>query len=100
MTFDLIGTIHKPTGVILTDSEGFEYPEMVAVQGYHVNVLPPLRDTTDEDGNIIEHPLKAHIVEVNTPSVVFGGRSDTVCLKFTDRDEWLSLGIEVIEETL
>ena len=100
MTYDLIGTISKPTGVTLTDSEGFEYPEMAAIDGYHVNVLPPLSDTTDEEGNVIVNPLKAYVVEVNTPSRVFGGRSDLVCLKFTDRDEWLALGIEKEEDEI
>ena len=97
MIYDTIGTIQKPTGVTLTDGEGFEYPEMVALDGYHVNVLPPMNDTTDEEGTVIVNPLKAFVVVVNTPSRVFGGRSDTVHLKFLNRAEWLSLGIEVEE---
>ena len=98
MIYDLIGTIQAPTGVILTDAEGFEYPEMVAVDGYHVNVLPPMNDTTDIEGTVIVNPLKAYVVEVNTPTRVFGGRSDMICLKFVNRDEWLSMNIEVEEE--
>ena len=98
ITFDTIGTIQKPTGVTLTDAEGFEYHEMVALDGYHVNVLPTLNDTTDEDGNLIVNPLKAYVVEVNTPTRVFGGRSDMICLKFASRAEWLSMNIEVEEE--
>lgn len=31
--------LHEPTGETLTDAEGFEYPEMTPVPGYHVNVL-------------------------------------------------------------
>lgn len=31
MIYDLIGTIYKPTGTMLKDSEGNDYPEMVAV---------------------------------------------------------------------
>ena len=100
MIYDLIGTIQKPTGVTLTDAEGFEYPEMVAIDGYHVNVLPPMNDTTDEEGTVIVNPLKAYVIEVNTPTRVFGGRSDMICLKFLDRAEWLSMGIEVEEEIL
>ena len=100
ITFDTIGTIQKPTGVTLTDAEGFEYPEMVAVDGYHVNVLPPMNDTTDIEGTVIVNPLKAYVVEVNTPTRVFGGRSDTICLKFASRAEWLSMNIEVEEETI
>ena len=87
MTYDLIGTIYKPTGVILTDEEGNEYPEMKALEGYHVNVLP-------QDNMSLVEP---YIVEVSSLIRVFAGRDDTVALKFANRDEWLALGIEVIE---
>lgn len=29
---------------------------------------------------------------------VFAGRDDTICLRFKDREEWLSLGFENVEE--
>lgn len=90
MIYDVIGTIYKPSGVTLTDAEGNEYPEMVALDGYNVNVLP------QEDMSLVE----PYIVVANTPSRVFAGRDDTVALKFANRDEWLALGIEVIEEEL
>jgi len=35
---DIIGPIYKPTGVMLTDEGGFEYPEMADVGGWHVNM--------------------------------------------------------------
>lgn len=35
----MLPTLHEPTGETLTDGEGFEYPEMAPVPGYHVNVL-------------------------------------------------------------
>ena len=35
---DTIGTIYKPTGIMLTDEEGMEYPEMVALEGFHANI--------------------------------------------------------------
>ena len=35
---DLVGTIYEPTGNVLTDAEGNEYPEMAPVDGWHVNV--------------------------------------------------------------
>lgn len=35
---DIIGTIYKPTGVMLTDDEGFDYPEMQALDGFHANL--------------------------------------------------------------
>ena len=81
MTYDLIGTIHKPTGVMLTDAEGMQYPEMVALDGYHVNVL----EATPE--------LAPYVVTPKAGVRVFAG-APTVCLKFADRDEWLALGLE------
>ena len=35
---DVVGVIQKPTGVMLTDDEGMEYPEMAALDGWHVNL--------------------------------------------------------------
>ena len=88
MTYDLIDKIYTPTGVVLADNEGNEYPEMEVVIGYHVNML----ETTEA--------TLPYVIQVNTPSRVFAGRDDTVCLKFTNRDEWLALNIETIEEIL
>ena len=90
MTYDCIGTIYKPSGAMLTDEFGNEFPEMEPIDGYHVNVLP------QEDMSLVE----PYIVEANTLSRVFAGRDDTVALKFDSRDEWLALGIEVVEEVL
>ena len=86
MIYDLIGTIYKPTGVMLKDNEGNEYSEMLAVDGYHVNTLPPFVEE-----------LEQYVIEPTTQVRVFAGRSDTVCLKFKNRDEWLSLGYEEVE---
>ena len=87
MIYDIIGTIYKPSGVLLTDEDGNEYPEMVALEGYHVNTLPPLADG-----------LEPYVVAPTTLSRVFAGRDDTVALKFSSRDEWLSQGYENVEE--
>ena len=35
---DVVGVLHEPTGVTLTDGEGFGYPEMVALDGWHINI--------------------------------------------------------------
>jgi hypothetical protein len=37
VAIDVIGTIYKPTGKMLTTDEG-EVPEMAAIPGWHVNV--------------------------------------------------------------
>ncbi len=34
---DVIGTIFKPTGTMLTGEDG-EYPEMAALEGFHANI--------------------------------------------------------------
>lgn len=87
MIYDLIETIYKPNGIMLKDEEGNEYPQMEAVEGYHVNTLPPLAET-----------LVQYVVEPTHKQRVFAGRDDTICLRFNDRDEWLSLGFEKIED--
>jgi hypothetical protein len=35
---DIIGLIHKPTGAVLTNTQGTEYPKMADVGGWHVNM--------------------------------------------------------------
>jgi len=36
-SIDVVGVLHKPTGNTLT-SDGMEHPEMVALDGWHVNI--------------------------------------------------------------
>ena len=35
---DVIGTIYQPTGTMLTDDEGNEYPEVAPIDGFHANI--------------------------------------------------------------
>lgn len=35
---DIVGTIWKPTGIMLTDADGNQYPEMAALSDWHVNL--------------------------------------------------------------
>ena len=37
-TLDVIGTIYQKSGNTLTDDEGNDYPEMIAVTGFHANL--------------------------------------------------------------
>ena len=37
-SFDIVGLIHEPTGNMLTDAEGIEYPEMAPIDGWHINL--------------------------------------------------------------
>ncbi len=42
---DIIGPIYKATGVMLTDQEGLEYPEMSDIGWWHVNMRGELPET-------------------------------------------------------
>ena len=64
---DVVGTIQEPTGVILTDSEGMEYPEMAAVDGWHVNV----RLVGDAMRETVEALDATYGVTPNSPSRVW-----------------------------
>ena len=35
---DVVGVLHEATGVTITDDDGMEYPEMQALDGWHVNI--------------------------------------------------------------
>jgi hypothetical protein len=35
---DIVGVIYRPTGNMLTDDEGNEYPETAPLDGWHVNI--------------------------------------------------------------
>ena len=37
-SIDIVGTLHETTGNTLTDDDGMEYPEMQAMDGWHVNI--------------------------------------------------------------
>ena len=64
---DVVGTIHEPTGVTLTDSEGMDYPEMAAVDGWHVNI----RLVGDAMRETVEALDESHGVTPNSPSRVW-----------------------------
>ena len=49
IALDMIGTIYAETGNTLTDSDGNEYPEIEAIDGYHANLIADIG--TDSDGN-------------------------------------------------
>jgi hypothetical protein len=39
LALDVIGLIYKPTGEMLTDDEGMEYPEMAPIEDWHSNLI-------------------------------------------------------------
>ena len=64
---DIVGVIYKPTGNMLTDAEGFEYPETAPVDGWHVNV----RLVGDAMREVVEALDALYGVVPNSPSRVF-----------------------------
>ena len=64
---DVVGVIHEPTGTMLTDDEGNEYPETAPVDGWHVNV----RLVGDAKRETVEALDATHGVTPNSPSRVW-----------------------------
>jgi len=42
---DIIGAIYKPTGDMLTSEDGFDYPVLAEVGGWHVNMRGELPES-------------------------------------------------------
>jgi hypothetical protein len=80
-SIDFVGTIYRPTGNMLEDIDGNEYPELAPLEGYHVNLrlasLPVTQSVDEVTGEVIEIPspipdlLAPYIVEPTTPSRVW-----------------------------
>ena len=49
---DIIGTMYRATGTMLTTEDGMEYPEMEAVDGYHANLRSQIKTVRQDDGII------------------------------------------------
>ena len=64
---DVVGLIHEPTGTMLTDDEGNEYPEIAPVDGWHVNI----RLVGDTMRETVEALDATHGVTPNSPSRVW-----------------------------
>ena len=60
---DVVGVLHEPTGNTLTDDDGVEYPEMAAVDGWHVNI----RLSSDAMRDAVEALDVSHGVTPDTP---------------------------------
>jgi hypothetical protein len=80
-SIDFVGTIYRPTGNMLEDLDGNEYPELAPLEGYHVNLrlasLPVTQSVDEVTGEVTEIPspipdlLAPYIVEPTTPSRVW-----------------------------
>ena len=63
----VVGTLHEPSGTMLTDEEGNEYPEMQAMAGWHVNI----RLVGDAVRETVEALDETHGVTPETPMRVW-----------------------------
>ena len=80
-SIDFVGIIHRPTGKLLEDIDGNEYPELAPLEGYHVNLrlasLPVTQSVDEVTGEVTEIAspipdlLAPYIVEPTTPSRVW-----------------------------
>ena len=64
---DVVGVIQEPTGTMLTDDEGNDYPETAPVDGWHINV----RLVGDAMRETVEALDASHGVTPNSPSRVW-----------------------------
>ncbi len=64
---DVVGTLHEATGNTLTDSEGMEYPEMQAMDGWHINI----RLIGDEVREAVEALNETYGVTPSTPQRIW-----------------------------
>ena len=44
IALDIIGTIYKPTGNVITTDDGLTYPEQAPIDGFHANIRGSLTD--------------------------------------------------------
>lgn len=64
---DIVGVIYEPTGNMLTDDEGNEYPETAPIDGWHVN-LRLLNDTMRDAAEALD---LAYGLTPNSPSRIW-----------------------------
>lgn len=62
---DYVGAIYRPTGSLIADEDGGEYPEMKPIVGYHVNLRGDLTEAQIALLPIIDPP--------NHPQRIFAG---------------------------
>ena len=78
---DIIGKLYDPATY---DEAGNQITPATPLPGYHVNAI----ELTSE--------LEPYLIEPATPRRVFAGQK-TYCLQFSDRAEWLALGLETTD---
>jgi hypothetical protein len=66
-SIDVVGVLHEPTGVTTTNDDGMEYPEMEALDGWHVNI----RLSSDTVRDAVEALDVSHGVTPDSPKRVW-----------------------------
>ena len=66
-SIDVVGALHEATGVTITDEDGMEYPEMQALDGWHVNI----RLSSDAMRDVVEALDVSHGVTPDSPNRVW-----------------------------
>ena len=66
-SIDVVGVLQEPTGVTLTNDDGMEYPEMEALDGWHVNI----RLSSDTMRDAVEALDLSHGVTPDAPKRVW-----------------------------
>ena len=64
---DVVGVLHESTGNTLTDDDGMEYPEVAALDGWHVNI----RLSSDAMRDAVEALDVSHGVTPDAPRRVW-----------------------------
>ena len=64
---DVVGVLHEATGNTLTDDDGMEYPEVAALDGWHVNI----RLSSDAMRDAVEALDVSHGVTPDAPRRVW-----------------------------
>ena len=54
-----LGVIYRPTGMML-ESDGFEYPEMAPIDGYHINFIGELPEAATPFLVFPENPVNIY----------------------------------------
>ena len=66
-SIDVVGALHEATGVTITNDDGMEYPEMQALDGWHVNI----RLSSDAMRDVVEALDVSHGVTPDSPNRVW-----------------------------
>jgi hypothetical protein len=62
INLDIIGTIYEPTGNAITTAGGYQFPETVAVPGFHANIRADLTEEQQAQLPLVAAPATPYRV--------------------------------------